>query len=156
MQKIIGIGEMALSDKLGDSIKTFALASCVGIVVYSAFRRAGGMLHIALPAPLSNKEENGRVFYYASDGIPILINQMCKQYGCVKSELMVSLYGGANSIRSNDVFDIGRKNLEYVRNIFKEMNLKFDDTETGKNISRTIELDIVTGQVGISYQPIRI
>ena len=156
MQKIIGIGEMAVSNILEDSIKTFALASCVGVVVYSSFRRVGGMIHIALPAPPSDKEESSRFCYYASTGIPRLINEMCKQYGCVKSELMISIYGGANSIRNNDVFNIGRKNLQAVRNIFKEMNLKFDDTDTGKNVSRTIELDIVTGQVVVSYQPIKI
>jgi chemotaxis protein CheD len=156
VQKIIGIGEMAVSNVLEDSIKTFALASCIGVVVYSTFRRTGGMIHIALPAPPSIEEANSRFCHYASTGIPRLIKQMCKQYGCLKGELMISLYGGANSIRSNDAFNIGRKNLEATRSILQEMNLKFDDTETGKNVSRTIKLDIFTGQVTVSYQQIRI
>ncbi|BCZ44351.1 chemoreceptor glutamine deamidase CheD [Clostridium gelidum] len=156
MQKIIGIGEMAISNNIEDSIKTFALASCIGVVVYSPMKKVGGMIHIALPNPLSIEEKNNRSCYYASTGIPTLINQMSKYYGCLKGELVINLYGGANSIRSDDVFNIGRKNLEVSKNILKEMNLKFNDRDTGKNVSRTIELDMFCGQVTVSYQQIKI
>jgi chemotaxis protein CheD len=156
MQRIIGIGEMVISDNIEDTIKTYALASCIGVVAYSPYRKIGGMIHIALPKTLSFKEGDKRICYYASSGIPILINQMCKHYNCFKGELVISLYGGANSIRDNDMFNIGRKNLEAVRNILTDMSLKFDDTETGKSVSRTIELDILTGEVVVSYQQIKI
>lgn len=156
MQRIVGIGEMVISSNIEDTIKTYALASCIGVVAYSPYRKIGGMIHIALPKPLSIEEGDKRYCYYASTGMPRLINQMCKNYNCFKGELVISLYGGANSIRDNDTFNIGRKNIEAVRNILQEMNLKFHDTETGKNVSRTIELDILTGQVVVSYQQIKI
>lgn len=116
----------------------------------------GGMVHIALPKPYSIEERDNRLCYYASTGILTLINKMSKYYGCLKGELNISLYGGANSIRNDDVFNIGRKNLEVSRRILKDMNLKFDERETGKNVSRTIELDVCSGQVTISYQDIKI
>lgn len=156
MQKIVGIGEMTISNNIEDSIKTFALASCVGVVVYSSFRKVGGMIHIALPKPPNNELGIIRRCYYASTGIPYLVNKICKDYGCIKGELKISLYGGANSIRSNDIFNIGRKNLQATRNILNEMNLKFVDTETGENVSRTIELNMFTGEVTVVYQQIRI
>jgi chemotaxis protein CheD len=153
VQKIIGIGEMAISKNSEDSIKTFALASCVAVVVYSPYRRIGGMIHIALPNPTNLEKESNRLNHYASTGVPNLINKMCI-YGCTKGELMIKLYGGANSIRSDDTFNIGRKNLDAVRKILVEMDVKFDDTETGRNVSRTIELNIYSGQVIVSYQQI--
>jgi chemotaxis protein CheD len=156
VQRIVGIGEMIVSNNIEDIIKTFALASCVGVVAYSRIRKVGGMIHIALPKPANNIDATGRYCYYASTGIPRLIEQMCKHYGCLKGELAISLYGGADSIRNNDIFNVGKKNLESVRKILQEMNLKFDDTETGKNVSRTIELDICTGRVVVSYQQIKI
>lgn len=154
MQKIVGIGEMVVSNNIEDTIKTFALASCVGVVAYSSFKKVGGMIHIALPKSPSSKEGDARCCYYASTGIPRFINLMCKNYGCLKRELQISLYGGANSIRSNDTFNIGRKNLQAVRNILNEMNLKFNDIETGRNVSRTIELNVFNGQVKVVYQKI--
>lgn len=156
MQKIIGIGEMAISNNMEDSIKTFALASCIGVVVYSPVKKVGGMIHIALPNPPRIEERNNGLCYYASTGIPTLIDKMYKYYGCLKRELVINIYGGANSIRRNDVFNIGRKNLEASKNILKEMNLKFNDMETGKNVSRTIELNMFSGQVIVSYQQIKI
>jgi chemotaxis protein CheD len=156
MQRIVGIGEMFISNNIEDTIKTFALASCIGVVVYSSFRKVGGMIHIALPEPSAIKGKSTRPYYYATTGIPQLINQMCTEYKCIKGELKISLYGGANSIRSNDIFNVGRKNLVTTRNVLNEMNLKFIDNETGKNVSRTIELDIFTGQVTVTYQQIKI
>lgn len=156
MQRIVGIGEMIISNNIEDTIKTFALASCVGVVVYSSFRKVGGLIHIALPKSPVYEEKVIRCCYYASTGIPQIINRMCKDYGCLKGELKISLYGGANSIRSNDIFNIGRKNIEAIKDILSKMNLKFNNIETGKNVSRTIELDIFSGQVVISYQQIMI
>lgn len=156
MQKIVGIGEMAISNNIEDSIKTFALASCIGMVVYSPFRKVGGMVHIALPKPYNIEERDTRLCYYASTGIPALINEMSRYYGCLKGELNIGLYGGANSIRNNDAFNVGRINLEVSKNILRNMNLKFDDRETGKRVSRTIELDVCSGQVTIFYQDIKI
>lgn len=154
MQKIVGIGEMVVSNNIEDTIKTFALASCVGVVAYSSYKKVGGMIHIALPKPPNGKEGDARCCYYASTGIPRFINLMCKNYGCIKEELTISIYGGANSIRSNDIFNIGRKNLKAVRNILNEMNLKFNDIETSRNVSRTIELNVFNGMVKVVYQKI--
>jgi chemotaxis protein CheD len=156
VQRIVGIGEIVISNNIEDTIKTFALASCIGVVAYSPFRKVGGMIHIALPSPPLGSESTVKCCYYASVGIPYFISCMSRDYGCLKGELIISLYGGANSIRTYDAFNIGRKNIDASRNILSEMNLKFNDTETGKSVSRTIELDILTGQVVIAYQQIKI
>lgn len=154
MQRVVGIGEMIISNNIEDTIKTFALASCVGIVVYSPLRRVGGMIHVVLPEPPAGKESDERVCYYATTGIPLMISKICNDYKCTKEELKISLYGGANSIRSVDIFNVGKRNLHSIRNILRSMNLRFFDIETGKSVSRTIELHIKTGEVIISYQKI--
>ena len=156
MKKVVGIGEMIISNNIEDSIKTFALASCVAVVVYSPLKKIGGMIHIALPNPPSNEDKIMRKCYYASTGVPHLINTMCNSYGCIKEELKISLYGGANSIRIDDVFNIGRKNLDIIKKILNQNNLRFTDVETGKNVSRTIELNMLTGEVTVSCQQIKI
>lgn len=154
MQRIVGIGKMVISDSIEDTIKTFALASCVGLVAYSPLKRVGGMIHIVLPEPPVAKKSDGRAYYYATTGIPLMINKMCKEYKCAKEDLRIDLYGGANSIRNEDVFNVGRRNLMITRNILHNMNLRFSDIETGKHVSRTIELHIETGEVIINYQKI--
>jgi len=62
MVKIIGIGEYAISSSEDDIIKTYALASCVGLVVYNPIAKIVGMVHIALPD--SNINRDKKIFSY--------------------------------------------------------------------------------------------
>lgn len=154
MVKVVGIGDMIISNNIEDRIKTFALASCVGIVAYSSTDKVGGLLHIALPKPVKMESVVSGNCYYATTGLPYFINKMCVMYGCRKSELTIRLYGGADSIRTNDVFNIGRKNIDIVYSILDGMDLKIASADIGRNISRTIELDINTGKVNTWKQNI--
>lgn len=154
MLKIVGVGEMVISNDADDTIKTFALASCVGVVAYSPEKKVGGILHIALPDSKNEEEKRSRRCYYASTGVPFFISELCKECGCHREDLTIRIYGGANSIRKNDVFDVGRKNIEIVYHILNEMNLKIVDAHTGKHVSRTITLNLCSGEISISYQKI--
>lgn len=154
MEKIVGIGEMVISSESDDTIKTFALASCVGIVAYVPGKKAGGMLHIALPDCRTEKSDASGRCYYANSGVGYFINKICKEVGCSKADLLIGVFGGADSIRDSDVFSIGKKNIEIVMKILNEMNLKVVSEETGGNVSRTITLSLESGEVIISRHKI--
>lgn len=154
MDRVIGIGEMAISNNSEDTIKTFALASCIGIIAYSASKKVGGMIHIALPNPNSFEAGESRPYYYAATGIPMFINKIYEGYKCDREELKIHIYGGARSIRADDYFNIGEKNINIATNILKSMKLDFDITDVGGTVSRTIELNLSNGQVKVVYLPI--
>lgn len=156
MDKIVGIGEYAISNNGKDTIKTFALASCIAMTAYSPAKNAAGIIHIALPAPLEHEGFEQKTCYYAATGIPFLIDKMCREYGCLGGELEIRLYGGADSICSNDVFKIGQKNIEAVKSILLKMKLKASKTQVGGTSSRTLEMDVSTGEVRITVHPLRI
>lgn len=154
MDKVVGIGELAISNKLGDKLKTYALASCVGVTVYSPIKKVAGMIHIVLPNPYEKGYIENIPSYYARTGIPLLVNKICSEYGCLKGELEISLYGGAKSIRENDVFNIGMKNIYAAKKALSDMYLKFNAVEVGGRVSRTLEMDVDTGIVKVITQPI--
>lgn len=156
MQIIIGIGEYGISNKKDDSLKTFALASCVGITMYNPITSAAGMIHIALPDHQINGGSINKPGYYVSLGIPLLLQKMEKVFGCKKNGLIVQLYGGADSISNNDCFCIGRRNLEAITKLLTKMDLCYSLGGVGGKISRTIEMEVATGYIKISTQPIRI
>jgi chemotaxis protein CheD len=155
MEIIVGIGDYAFSDRMADTIKTFALATCIAVTAYSPLKKAAGMVHIALPSP-AETESVKRPGYYAATGIPMLIDTMCKKYGCFKSELDIHIYGGANSINNMDIFDIGRRNIEAAANILNNLNIRVRNADIGGTISRTIELEVASGNIRITTQPINI
>ncbi len=157
MDRIVGIGEYAISNNENDTIKTFALGSCVAVTVYSPLKNVAGMVHIVLPSSdLSSDDSNTRPCYYATTAVPFLINKICSEFGCLKGGLKIELFGGAKSVRDNDVFKIGQRNIETVKKILNDLNLVYSATETGGTYSRTLEMDVATGKVKVALQPITI
>ncbi|MDL2288057.1 chemotaxis protein CheD [Oscillospiraceae bacterium OttesenSCG-928-F05] len=150
MEYIVGIGEYATSGRTGDVIKTFALATCVGLVYYSMRRRVMGMAHIQLPNGQNAGENNPT--RYADLAPDFLMQEMMKKHGCTKGEILVSLYGGIDG-RAQDCFRIGEKNLAIVRAKLKEIGLVYSDVDTGGKDSRTLVADVGTGIVEVIKRP---
>ena len=154
MDKIIGIGEYVISDDPEDFIKTFALASCVAVTAYNPFLHLAGMIHIALPNPRDQEDAQRRPGYYATSGLPILIHKLCWKYGSRREDLQVKLFGGAVSLRTDDYFKIGPKNIKAVRETLLGMDLKIVDAHLGGVISRSITMSVLTGKIEIAVLPI--
>ncbi len=156
VKSVIGIGEYAVSDSRVNSLKTYALASCVAVTAYSPAKRVGAMIHVALPKPGCKEDGFFRPGYYATTGIPIMIDRLIRECGCTKEELQIRIYGGAESMSEKDIFHIGRRNVEAVLETLANMHLKIVNAEVGGRISRTIELDATTGMVEMHTLPITI
>jgi chemotaxis protein CheD len=154
MEIVIGIGEYAVSETTTDAIKTYALASCVAVTAYCPSKKAAGMIHIALPAAPAGAEQDYKPAYYADMGVPLLIQAMSCHFGCRKEEMILRMYGGADSIRKNDRFNIGRRNIEAVTSVLSGMDLRVHSADVGGTISRTITLDVATGAVKTVTQDI--
>lgn len=157
MNKVIGIGEYAISDDVKVAIKTFALSTCVALTVYSPVKKVLGMVHIVLPSSeiRVNKKGTGPA-YYADTATPMLVNRICYRYGCKEEELRLMLFGGALSVQGNDIYNIGSRNIEAVNSILKGMNLKVCYSDTGGYKSRSITADVATGTVKVKYRPMTI
>ncbi|NNJ32811.1 chemotaxis protein CheD [Lacrimispora defluvii] len=154
MELIVGMGEYLISDNEGDILRTFALASCVAVTVYSPRRKAAGMIHVVLPSPLDSKDITKRPGYFAATGIPLLIGAMCQRYGCLKEELHIQMFGGADSINSQDIYKVGLKNIDAVKYALLSMGLTILKADLRGNDSRTLEMDVKTGAIKVLRQPI--
>lgn len=152
MDLIVGMGEYVVTDNEDAIIRTFALASCVAVTVYSPIRRVAGMIHIVLPAPLHERDRKGRPGYFAKTGVPLLIDAMYRQYGCSKEELQVQLYGGAESMYSMDIYNIGKKNIDTVKRTLSEIGLVIHKTDIRGYDSRNITMEAKTGLVEVHRQ----
>jgi chemotaxis protein CheD len=154
MNKIIGIGEYVISNEQEDFIKTFALASCIAVTVYNPFIHLAGMIHIALPDTIDQEDVQRRPSYYATSGIPILIHNICREFRSRREDLQIRLFGGATSLRADDCFKIGQKNIRAVRETLSDLNLKIVEAHLGGVISRSITMSVLTGEVEITTLPL--
>lgn len=149
---VLGIGELAASREPGGVIKTFALGSCIAIVLYSPATRAAGMAHIALPDSSVNPEKTRTLpGYFADTGIPVLLQQMAAAAGRPEGKgLVVKLIGGASIMDDNNVFNIGKRNLLAIKKLLWSRGLGAVAEDVGGNYSRTVALDVGSGAVTIS------
>lgn len=151
---IIGIGEYHISSDSKESIKTYSLGSCVAMTMHCPKRKVSGMAHIALPFSMNDRDLKERPAHFANSAIPLMLNKFCYNYGCSIKDLQIGIFGGALSLRENDVFKIGLRNVESIKNILASRSMPIYREDTGGHCSRTIEMDVSTGRVKIDTQPI--
>jgi len=149
---LLGIGDYGATSDLTMEIKTMALGSCVSVILLDPAVKAAGMVHIALPD--SNLQCSRREFkpgYFADTGIPALLNEM-RKFGSSGQlrDMYIKLAGGARVIKGEGALDIGRRNIEAVKQILQTNNVRPVAHDIGGIISRTVTVELKTGIVRLS------
>ncbi len=146
---ILGIGDLGISSEFDGSIKTFALGSCIAVVMYDTVTKTGAMAHVALPDSGTDKEKSHKKpGYFADSAIAELLSLMKRKNPLLnKKHLIIKVAGGASVMDSNNFFNIGARNVEAARSILSSYGLVIFKEEVGGNISRTVTLDIASGTV---------
>ncbi|MDD2318157.1 MAG: chemotaxis protein CheD [Desulfobacterales bacterium] len=143
---VVGISDFKASPNSSDVLITYALGSCIAVVVYDPHARVGGMLHFMLPnASLDAVKARENPCMFADTGIPLLF-KACYQLGAEKKRMIVKIAGGASILNDTDFFRIGQKNITAVRKIFWKNNVLIDSEDTGQNFNRTVSLGIADGR----------
>lgn len=149
---MVGIGQIATSRTPGDVIQTMALGSCVGVLVLTTIPRTISLLHFALP---DSRKSNGKAEklpgYFADTGLKMLFINL-KKIGVnhLKSQILIKLIGGANVLKGNDVFNVGKRNVLSARKLLFKNRYKIIAEDVGGHISRTVKIEFDTGKVFVS------
>lgn len=149
---ILGIGDFGASKTTGSKVKTYALGSCVAVVLLDPQTRTVGMVHIALPDSKINPQKvKERPGYFADTGLPMLIEAMTRCSGNGNSRsLVVKLAGGASIMDPNDTFNIGKRNVLAAKKILWSYGMGPVSEDVFGNHSRTVSVSIDTGEITIS------
>ena len=147
MKQIVGVGDMKVSNNPAESVITYSLGSCIGLVVYDPAVRVGGMLHYMLPESSIDREKAvARPFMFADTGIPILFKS-AYQLGAVKSRIRIYVAGGAEILDQKGFFNIGKRNYMALKKMFFKNNVIIHKQDVGGNTNRTVRLEIGTGDI---------
>jgi chemotaxis protein CheD len=147
---IVGIGELAVSNRPADVIVTHALGSCIAVCIFDAQASVAGMLHFLLPESSINPERaRAQPAVFADTGIPLLF-QTAYQYGLDKKRTVVKLVGGAEMAPStNASFNTGRRNALAAKNILWRNGVFVAAQEVGGTGARTLHLSVADGRLQI-------
>ncbi len=142
----IGIADIAVS-KDPDIITTLGLGSCIGIAMFDATSKIGGLVHVMLPDSTKIKQ-NANPSKFADTGIQELLNRMVKA-GANKARIVAKIAGGAKMFEvsgSTDVGNVGERNAQASKEKLKALGIRLIAEDTGANYGRTVELNCANGE----------
>ncbi len=147
MKQIVGVADMKVSKNPNESIVTYSLGSCIGLVIYDPAVRVGGILHYMLPESSIDKEKAARrPCMFADSGIPRLFKAAYK-LGAAKNRITIYAAGGAEILDQTGFFNIGKRNYVALKKMFFKNNVMINKQDVGGNNNRTVRIEIATGDI---------
>jgi chemotaxis protein CheD len=138
----------------------FGLGSCVGVALYDARKKIGGLAHVMLPdsKAISRQGNPGK---YADTAIRSLVEGM-EKLGSRRRDIRAKVVGGAcmfsipGAVNPRNVpgpslgMQIGDRYIEAAKNTLKEFGIPLKAEDTGGSYGRTMRFDISNGKVTVS------
>ncbi|MCG8549670.1 MAG: chemotaxis protein CheD [Desulfobacterales bacterium] len=147
MEHIVGVADMKVSNRNGDTIVTYSLGSCIGLAIYDPKVKVGGMLHYMLPnSAIDPEKAKNNPFMFADTGIPELFAQLYA-LGAEKTRIKVFVAGGSEIMEQEGIFNLGRQNYSALMQILNKNNVSIWKQAVGGYSNRTIKMEIASGNI---------
>ena len=144
--KIIGMGDVGFGED-DEVLVTFALGSCVALVIYDPKTKVGGLAHIMQPS--SRSSGAGKPGKYADTAVPYMLRALITK-GASKTNLVAKIAGGATMFPYVDVSEsIGKKNVDAVKETLKKYGINLIAEDTLGNVGRSVKFYVSTGRMVI-------
>lgn len=144
---VVGMADCKLSAEPDTELVTFALGSCIALMIHDPVAGVGGLLHFMLPeSQIDPEKAASNPFMFADTGIPLLFRRSY-ELGAQKGRLLVCAAGGAQVMDAEGVFNIGKRNTLALRRILRRAGVILHGEATGGTDSRNVRLDISTGDM---------
>ncbi len=144
---IVGIADCKVSRDPEATLVTYALGSCIGLVLYDPVAKVGGLLHFMLPTSQNDSKQAGvNPAMYGDSGFPLLFAEVQK-LGANPKRLVAHLAGGGQILESHAALNIGKRNQITAKNLLWKAGILIQSESTGGAVTRSIGLELSTGQI---------
>ena len=151
-QRIVGVGDYAVSHLEEEKLITYSLGSCIGLSLYDPTTKLGGLLHAQMPlsrtAPVKGEERPGM---FVDTGVTALLSELLWM-GASRANLIACVAGAATLLGDKDVFDIGQRNFMVLRKMLWKNRILLAAEDVGGSFSRTMWLEMATGRTTLKRQ----
>lgn len=156
MKSVVGVSDWIVSSNQDDTIITYALGSCLGIVIYDPVARVAGLLHAMLPFSRKDPEKASvKPAMFVDTGFSVLLRDVYEM-GAEKNRIKLFVAGGASmkSTAKDDYFKIGVRNFTTLRKLLWKNGFMIDYQDVGGSISRTMSVNVSSGLVIVNKKPV--
>ncbi len=152
----VDIADLKVSKDPNSVLITYALGSCIAVMVYDHKNRIGGMIHYMLPASKTSPEKaKKKPAMFADTGIPLLFGEMY-ELGSKKEDMIIKVAGGGALYDDKGMFKIGKRNYTVLRKMFWKNGVIIENEDVGGNKSRTARLFVGTGRVTVRSKGVEV
>ena len=127
------------------------LGSCVGVVLYDAIKKLGGLAHVMLPKQCEAKNQSPSA-RFADTAIELLLKEMADR-GSTLRNVKAKIFGGANMfpdiVRPNAVMNVGERNIRAVKQELRKRKLEIIGEDLGGQWGRSIFFNTADGSVRV-------
>jgi len=144
----VGIAQIRVAENPARLI-CLGLGSCVAVALWDSSTKIGGIAHVMLPDSSTSREGIPlKLGKYGDTAIEELIGEM-KKKGANYIMIIAKIAGGSHMFKmvSPNIGDIGKKNLEAVREALKKHHVRVVAEDVGGSTGRSVELDTETGKL---------
>jgi len=148
----VGISEYVVSAQPGETLVTYSLGSCVGLVLHDPVARVSGLLHAMLPTAKANPAKaKQNPAAYADTGATALLQAVFDQ-GATRSNLVARVAGAASQVENENLFRIGERNYAVLRKVLWKNDILIAAEDVGGTSSRTVYVDVTSGRTTIKSE----
>lgn len=142
----VGMADLRVTADPDSMLVTYALGSCIAVLVHDPVRQVGGMIHYMLPlSSIIPERSREKPAMFADTGVPMLFERMYA-LSCRKANLVVRVAGGANISDEHGVFEIGKRNYVILRKLLWKAGVAISGEAVGGAVSRTVKLFVGSGR----------
>ncbi len=148
MKHIVLTADMKIGRK-GDTLRTYALGSCLGLILHDPEVCIGGMLHAMLPSSKINlNKAKDNPFMFVDTGVPEMLRQLFDA-GAKRSRLIIKVAGCASPLGRSRSFDVRKRNYSVLGRVFFKNNIQVGAKAIGGTDNQTVFFNVSTGRVTI-------
>jgi chemotaxis protein CheD len=145
----VGMAALEVTDDPDAILVSYALGSCVAVLVHDLLRQTAGMIHFMLPLSSAVPEKSQALpAMFADTGIPLLLRCMYA-LGSTSNNLVVRLVGGASLRDAEGCHEIGKRNYVVARRLLLESGITVAAEAVGGAASRTVRLFASSGRATV-------
>ena len=146
MERMVRMGELAISDTPGDVLISLGLGSCIGLALVDKRAGVAGLAHIVLPASTGTPKPES-LNKFADHAVPALVDGMVER-GASRVFMQASLVGGA-SMFAGAGLEVGARNADAVRELVAGRRVPVVAEAVGGSKGRTVKVDVKSGAVSV-------
>lgn len=129
---------------------SLGIGSCVGIILYDAVTKIGGLAHIMLPDINIVKNRVNRA-KFANTAVPDMVEEM-EKLGAQRKTMKARIMGGAHMfgfVKHDSILNIGERNIEQVKRTLEELRIRLVAEDIGGSYGRSVYVYLDTGTVKV-------